>query len=188
MTLRLQPLTPARLDAFRALLGGPDFGGCFCAVWTAFGPDWGARCRDPDQPNYGETARRITAGEHVGYLVEEHGELVAWTGAGPKPGFPALADRLGARLTPLDPAVWSVGCLALSAAWRGQGNAAQVVAAVIQRARAEGATAVEAYPTLPWDEPRSYRGAHSTFARLGFEEVGREADGASAILLMRLEL
>ncbi|MCA8920431.1 MAG: GNAT family N-acetyltransferase [Planctomycetes bacterium] len=188
MSLSLLPLTAARLQAFRALLGGPDFGGCFCAVWTAHGPDWAARCGDPAQPNYAEAARRVAAGEHLGYLVEDDGQLVAWCGAGPKPGFPLLASKLASRLSPMDPAVWSVGCLALSSAWRGAGRSARVLEAVIERARASGAEALEAYPTLPWDEPRSYRGAHSTYARLGFAIVGREAEGEGEVLLMRLEL
>ena len=47
---------------------------------------------------------------------------------------------------------------------------------------------MEAYPTRPWDEPRSFRGSEATYRALGFEVVGSEKDGASEILLMRLVL
>ena len=40
---RFPPGTPlrdvVRLLAFRGLLAGDEFGGCFCAVWTSFGED-----------------------------------------------------------------------------------------------------------------------------------------------------
>lgn len=174
------------LPAFAALLGRPDFGGCFCAVWTAFrdGSDWQRRCADGARPNLEETRSRVERGEHVGFLVRRGGALVGWTGAGRKSSFPALATRLGARLTPATDDVWSIGCIALPAEQRGQGLAADVVRAVIALARSDGGRAVEAYPTRPWDEPRSYRGAESTYRRLGFVETGAESDGSSEILLL----
>ncbi len=184
----LEPLGPANLDAFANLLGGDDFGGCFCAVWTAHGDDWVARCRDPARPNLDVTRQRIAAGEHVGFLVRDAGVLVAWTGAGPKTGFPFLATRLGARRSPMTDDVWCIGCLAVTEARRGTGLAERIVQAVVHRARDAGARALEAYPVRPWDEPRSYRGHHRTYERLGFAEVAAEPDGESEILLVRIEL
>lgn len=184
----LESLDPSNFDAFVELLGGTGFGGCFCAVWTSFGDDWVARCGDPERPNVEVTRRRVEAGEHVGFLVREGPDLVAWTGAGPKTSFPLLMDRLAARITPLAPDVWCIGCLAVRANWRGTGIGEGIVQAVIERARDAGARAVEAYPTRPWDEPRSYRGALRTYERNGFREVAAERDGETEILLVRLEL
>lgn len=187
-TLRLDPLGPGNLGAFEDLLGGPEFGGCFCAVWTAHGPDWVARCADPARPNLAVTRRRVVDREHVGFLVHDDGVLVAWTGAGPKAGFPLLASKLGSRLSPSPPDVWAIGCVAVRETHRGTGLSDRIVAAVVDRARAAGAAAVEAYPTRPWDEPRGYRGSHRMYERLGFREVGAERDGATEILLVRLDL
>jgi GNAT superfamily N-acetyltransferase len=186
--IQLEPLGPRSLPQFADLLGGDGFGGCFCAVWTAFADDWSQRCGDPARPNLQETTRRVLAGEHVGYLVTEGDHLVAWTGSGPKTSFPLLATKLGSRLSPMADAVWSVGCVAIGPRHRGCGLSMRVVQAVIEQAKRAGAEAVEAYPTLPWDEPRSYRGAHTTFEKLGFQTVGRDQDGAAEILLMRLDL
>ncbi len=91
-------------------------------------------------------------------------------------------------MTPATEEIWSIGCLALRADCRGAGLASRVVQAVVERARNAGASAIEAYPTRPWDEPRSYRGGHRLYARLGFLEVGSERDGESEVLLVRLDL
>ena len=128
------------------------------------------------------------AGEHVGFLVHEGSELVAWTGAGPKSGFPFLATKLASRLTPAEAGTWSLGCLAIRSERRGQGLSRRIVQAVIAEARRGGASVLEAYPTKPWDEARSYRGALGTFEGLGFSRAGSEPDGESELLLMRLEL
>jgi GNAT superfamily N-acetyltransferase len=194
-TLTLEPLSEATLPLFGGLLSQSGFGGCFCAVWTAHGSDWGQRCSNPAKPNFDETTRRVREGEHVGFLVwaldpadPNSRRLVAWTGAGPKSGFPLMATKLGSRLSPMTPHVWSIGCLAIATEHRGSGLSERVVQAVVEEASRGGAVAVEAYPTDPWDEPRSYRGAQSTFARAGFSVVARDPDEEAEILVMRLDL
>jgi len=182
------PLTPERLDAFVELLGDGAFGGCFCAVWTAFDDDWAARCADPQRPNLAETRRRVLAGEHVGFLVYDDEALVGWTGSGPKSAFPLLESKLASRLSPISDDVWSIGCIAVAASERGSGLSTRIVDAVVESARDAAAHAVEAYPTATWDEPRSYRGAATTYREAGFEEAGREHDGDDDILLLRREL
>ncbi|MEZ4322291.1 MAG: GNAT family N-acetyltransferase [Myxococcota bacterium] len=172
------PLTADRMEAFAGLLGHADFGGCFCAVWTHAGPGWGTRCRDAARPNLAATRQDVASGRKPGFLVFEGPELVGWTGAGPRSEFPRLHERLGARLSDRTDA-WIVGCFALPAAARGRGLADAILDGVIARARAEGAGCIEAFPTRPWDEPRSYRGSEALFLRHGFEEIGAEADGDS---------
>ncbi len=186
--ISLAALSEEGAARFGAFLGRDCFGGCFCAVWTAHGEDWVKRCEDPDRPNLNETLRRLRAGEHVGYFASEGGEVVAWTGSGPKTSFPLLATKLGSRLSPMTSSVWSVGCIAIAAEHRGRGLSARVAQAVVDEARARGAKAIEAYPTRPWDEGRSYRGAQSTYEKLGLQVVEADPDGDSEILLMRLDL
>lgn len=186
--ISLLPLTPDRLDDFAALLGSPDFGGCFCAAWTHHGPDWVSRCGDPSRPNLGLTRADVLEGRKPGFLVEEDEEVVAWTGAGPRPEFPLLASRLGTRRSEHTGHTWFVGCLAIREAHRGRGLSEAMVRAVTEEARRAGAQRVEAAPTDPWDEPRSYRGALSLYRRLGFVEVCREADGDSEIVLVEYRL
>ena len=182
MKLELRPLGTDELSSFACLLGGAEFGGCFCAVWTSFDDTWVARCRDPSRPNLALTRRDVEAGRKAGFLVYHEGELIAWTGAGPKTEFPAMATRHGGRLSSMSSDTWVVGCLAIKEAWRGKGVATAIVRAILARAAEAGAMRVEAYPTRPWDEPRSYRGALAMYDKLGFEEVGSDPDGESAIV------
>ena len=186
--LILSPLQPDSLHELRELLGGSDFGGCFCAVWTGFGEGWGDRCSDPEQPNYEITRRDVEDGRRAGFFIREGPELIGWTGAGPAPEFPQLAKWPGSRLSSLDASTWVIGCIALRAQHRGRGTAARVIEAVVARAEGEGAEAIEAFPALPWSEPRSYRGSFSTYERLGFVEQGRQPSGDVAIVHMRRRL
>lgn len=186
--MKLAPLTAEQLPAFADLLGGPGFGGCFCAIWRSFGPDWAARCADPSRPNLAATRAAVLAGHRPGFLVRDGGRTVAWTGAGPRSGFPLLHQRLGARCSTRGPETWLLGCLAIAPDHRGRGLGERIVRAVMARAKAEGARYVEACPTDPWDEPRSYRGSLSMYRRLGFVEVAREADGDGHVLLVEAGL
>ncbi len=184
--LHLEPLTPAGLDTFAELLGASCFGGCFCAVWTSHDDTWAARCAYPSRPNLALTRAAVLAGRRAGYFVHADGALAGWIGAGPRTEFPLLEQKLGSRLGTHDAQTWAIGCLSFLPRFRGAGLAAHAVTDTIKLARDAGATHVEAYPTRPWDEPRSYRGAHTMYARLGFEIRSTDRDGDAEILLMSL--
>ena len=189
--LRLLPLTEERLPAFASLLGGPAFGGCFCAVWCHHdSATWPARCADPARPNLQATAADLRSGRAVGYLVQLQGQTVAWTGAGPWAEFPALQHRLAARLAPQSERAqaWVIGCLAIAPTHRGNGLCEAIVRSVLHLAHSAGAASVHAFPTRPWDEPRSYRGSLGLYSRLGFCEQAAELDGDVEILWMRRQL
>lgn len=188
MSLELRPLTVSRLDEFKVLLGGSEFGGCFCAVWTTYDETWTARCSDKDQPNFLVTKKNVELGRHVGFMVYQGNDLVGWTGSGAKTQFPQLKTKLGSRLSNFSADVWSVGCLAISEKYRDKGLADRIVGALISEAKAKGARLLEAYPVRPAHEPRAFRGSYQMYRRLGFSEVGAEADGDHEIVLMNLEL
>lgn len=188
MNLMLQPLKPEKLGIFKELLGSSDFGGCFCAVWTSFGEDWVDRCRDKAQPNFLITKSNVEAGHHVGFLIYHGDDLIGWTGSGPKTDFPFLKTKLGSRLSSFSADIWSVGCLAVKEAYRGKGISDFIVKAVAEEARKKGATALEAYPTRPFHEPRVFRGTYQLYKRLGFSEIGADKDESYEIVLMKLSL
>lgn len=188
MRLNLQSLTIDKLDVFKELLGSSEFGGCFCAVWTSFGDDWSDRCKDKAQPNFLVTKTNVEAGKHVGFLVYDGNNLVGWTGSGPKTDFPFLRTKLGSRLSDFSAEIWSVGCLAVKEAYRGNGIADLIVKAVSEEAEKKHATALEAYPARPFHEPRVFRGTYQLYDRLGFTETAAEKDGDYEIVLMSLAL
>ncbi len=87
----------------------------------------------------------------------------------------------GARELQLPPAdqdgVGSVACFVVAAPYRGHGVASKLLDAAIDRLRARGLRAVEAYPTRPGDDTAqgNYRGPLSMYLRAGFEPH-RETD------------
>lgn len=72
--------------------------------------------------------------------------------------------------------------------FRGGGLSAVVINAITDLARERGATAIEAYPTDPWDEARVFRGNLTTYQRLGFKCIASEPDGSTAIVVMSKSL
>ena len=188
MSIRLQALKSAQLDDFKTLLGSSDFGGCFCAVWTAYAPDWESRCSDKSAPNFFSTADRVKAGHHAGYMVYDDDKLAAWTGSGPKTCFPLLQSKLGSRASPFVAQTWSIGCVAVKTEFRGKGLADKIIDAVVDLAQENNASQIEAYPVRPFHEPRVYRGTEGLYRRHGFTEKSFETDGDFQILLMSREL
>lgn len=183
--MRLEKLNNKNFDIFKDLLGGSEFGGCYCAVWRSFDDTWVKRCQDPSAPNLEISKKFVLSGKHLGFLVYENESLVGWTGSGPKTEYPLLKTKLGSRLTPFDSEIWSIGCIAIQSSFRGQSKSLEIIKAVIEEAKRNHAKFVEAYPVKPWDEARSYRGSFSQYQGLGFEECGSEKDGESEVLCLR---
>ena len=186
--LRLEPLSMTNLPEFKELLGSNEFGGCFCAVWTSYDETWEKRCGDKSLPNFNITAKNTANGQHIGFLVYQNEEIVGWTGSGPKTAFPLLKEKLGSRLSSFESNKWSLGCIAIKNQYRSKGLAEKIINSVINKACENGAILLEAYPTRPWHEPRSYRGSFKMFERLGFIEKISEPDGDFEILLMEYKI
>lgn len=186
MKVTLEALSEEGLDDFLALHDRRCFGGCYCAVWSAFGADWGERCQ-ARTPNRQHLIERVEAGQHRGFLVRS--ELgTAWTGAGRRRCFAGMEDRAGARSHPNAPDDWVIGCLALPPEARGAGLAHAVVDALVTRATLDGAGCIDAFPVRPWDEPRAYRGSERLYRAHGFVEVGSERVGTTEVVVMRRRL
>jgi GNAT superfamily N-acetyltransferase len=184
----LKKLTCDDLGLFRTILGGKEFGGCFCAVWHSYDKTWEQRCQDVEQPNYFSSEELVKKGMHLGYLVYLGETLIGWTGSGPIESFPLMKTKLASRLSPPSSRTWSVGCLAVASQFRGQNLAAKIVLAVIEEAKIQGAESLEAYPVRPNHEPRLYRGSFTLYEKLEFREIAAEGDGDHDIVLMRRDL
>lgn len=188
--LKLVRLDGRHMMHFERLMAGKEFGGCYCAVWTGFGPDWDARCKERPKENLAATEARVRAGEHVGYLLmrDDDGAFVGWVAAGPKSAFPYLGQRPGSRLGGTPDGVWAIACLALGFAHRGRGYSAEAVRLAVAEAKAVGATKVEAYPLEPSPEGCEYRGSKALYERAGFTAAEGEPSGEVHALRMELTL
>ena len=188
--LRLSKLDRRRMQDFEHLLSGKEFGGCYCAVWNNDGPDWAERCKSRPQENLEHTRALVSSGGHAGYLIirDSDGAVVAWTGAGPKTGFPLLKQKPASRTGPWEDAVWAIACLAVARSFRGLGYTRQIIELVVEEARLAGAVAVEAYPSEPPNDDTAYRGERKLYETAGFLAAEQEADGAFQFLRMEKRL
>jgi GNAT superfamily N-acetyltransferase len=121
----------------------------------------------------------VESGEVPGLLAFRGNEPVGWCAVARRADYPALArSRV---LKPIDDVdVWSVSCLFVHRAHRGQGVASALVRAAAEHVRKQGGAILEAYPV----EPKSGRpippvfawtGVPQLFEQAGFVEVARHA-------------
>ncbi|MEE8424432.1 MAG: GNAT family N-acetyltransferase, partial [Elusimicrobiota bacterium] len=185
-TLNLHPLDKRTMTDFERLLSGKEFGGCYCSVWTSYDDKWEERCKNRPHENLEHTRLRIQKGEHVGFLVnrESDGAVVAWTGSGPKTGFPLLKESPGARKGSWDDSVWAIGCLSIGFSFRSQGYARKIVDLLVAEAAAAGAETLEAYPAYPAEEPAAYRGGRKLYEAAGFTVADEDEKDGKKILRM----
>lgn len=164
--LTFSPVTRANRADFEALFGasgGPKF--CWCMVWRATAEEGrgtpGAVRRD-------QMLRRIDEAVPVGVLAYAEGSPIGWVSIAPKNTY----RRLGGPPPGPDETIWALACMFITRKFRGQGLAHRLIAAAIDEARRQRASAVEAYPVAP-DAP-SYRfmGFVPAFERAGFEHAG----------------
>ncbi|MFP2912995.1 N-acetyltransferase family protein [Pyxidicoccus sp. 3LFB2] len=146
--------------------GGPK--ACWCMVWRVTAEEVkhtdGASRRAAME-------RRVRAGTPVGILGYLDGEPVAWCSIAPREthrkglgGVEEADDAPGS--------VWSLTCLFVTRALRGQGVTRQLIDAAIAHARKRGARSIEAYPVDPESPSYRFMGFVGTFEAMGFREVG----------------
>ncbi|MBI5242948.1 MAG: GNAT family N-acetyltransferase [Elusimicrobia bacterium] len=184
--LRLALLDRRRLGDFERLLGGREFGGCYCALWRLPAEGWEERCKERPRENFEDTRRRVIEGRHVGFLVirEADGVVVGWTGSGPKTAFPLMKDRPGSRLGPFEDSIWAVGCIAVAFSCRSQGYAREIVRLLVEEARKAGARAIEACPLESAEEAGAWRGSKAMYEALGFAAAGSEQANEKVVFRM----
>jgi hypothetical protein len=185
--MQLKALSAENFDLFESIFT-PGGSGCYCAVWRTYDETWEQRCKDRSLPNLSYAKSAVIGGAHWGFLAFDENGFAGWTASGPKTEFPLLQTKLASRTTPFSPEIWSIGCIAFKETGNNESKAAKIIKAVADTAREANAEFLEAYPTDPWDKPRSYRGSLVQFMNLGFEEFSSEQDGESRILCMRLKL
>lgn len=136
-------------------------------IWRAQGEE--ARRTDSDSRRAG-LERRVRDGVPIGILAYADDGPVGWCSIAPRATYrPGLADAGDEA----DDGIWSLACLFVPRARRGEGLSRRLIEAAIEHAREQGATAVEAYPVDPDSPSYRFMGFVETFRALGFDERGR---------------
>ena len=118
--------------------------------------------------------RRIRQGEPVGLLAFDGDTPIGWCSVAPRPTFPRLrTSSVTGAADANDASVWSLTCFFVPRRLRGRGLATRLLDAAIDRARTQGARALEAYPVDPESPSYRYGGLRPMFSAAGFRDIGR---------------
>jgi GNAT superfamily N-acetyltransferase len=186
LDLEFRPLAPDRWSDFEALFGKRGaYGGCWCMWW---------RCtRREFEQNQGEGNRLamkalVDSGVVPGILAYHAGQAVGWCSIAPREQFGSL-ERSPVLKRLDDRPVWSLVCLFVHKSFRARGVAQALVHGAVAHARSQGATVVEAYPSLPKKDPlppvSSFMGVPALYQQAGFVECARPSKSRA---IMRCEL
>lgn len=186
LDLEFRPLTPDRWSDFETLFGERGaYGGCWCMWW---------RCtRREFEQQQGEGNRLamkalVDSGVVPGILAYRAGQAIGWCSIAPREQFGAL-ERSPVLKRLDDRPVWSLVCLFVHKGFRSRGVAQALVHGAVAHARSQGATVVEAYPTLPKKDllppVSSFMGVPSLYEQAGFVECARPSKSRA---IMRCEL
>ena len=180
-------LLPAYLDFFeqRAFRDFPEWQSCYCMEThrpaDLSDDEWVQRLADDNRRDMSDSIKR---GEVTALLAFEGGKPIGWCDYGETTMLTGLVHRFGLT-APDHEGVGSVACFVIAAPYRGHGVASALLDAAVERLRARGLRAVEAYPKSSDDSQHTnYRGPLTMFLRAGFEPY-REA-GSHLIVRKRL--
>lgn len=167
------------LEALFEAAGSP----CYCRYWHFTGDKnaWLERCYVHTGDNRAELAAALAArSEQARGVVasRDDGAVVGWIKAAPAEVMGKLYDQRLYRKLPCfqgdRSGVLTIGCLLVRPDARHQGLARALVAAVVERATAWGARALEAFPRRPREavsDEELWTGPASAFFAAGFVEV-----------------
>ena len=186
------PLGPDRLGDFLGFfetgIPSDEWGHrCYCAAFC--GKD---NCAEEgmEKPEIRREAaiRYIEEGTLRGYLAYADGAVVGWCGANDRNASRrcfGVKWIIGAELPQTAEKAVSVFCFEVAPAWRGKHVATALLCRVIEDARAEGCSFVEAYPLREGEDAlENYSGYRAFYEKNGFLPAG----GTDRRLILRRPL
>jgi GNAT superfamily N-acetyltransferase len=171
----VEPVTEESWPELVDLFGrGGASNGCWCMYWI-LGADYHKRQRSLNQD---ALRRAATDGPAPGLLALNAARTaLGWCRLTPRADLPWLNTKKD--LAPVDDLpVWSIPCFYVRSRARGQGVMTALITAAVERARAAGAPAVEAYPivtSVAGATRNVFPGTADAFERAGFRVVARRA-------------
>lgn len=174
-SLKFEPVNrknwPKLLDLF-----GPRgaCGNCWCMYYRLSNQEF--REGKSDKGNKEALKELVWENRPVGLLAIYEGQAIAWCAFAPREDFIKLErSRVHKRIDQLP--VWSIPCFFVHKDFRRQGVTAELLKGVIQYARQNNISVIEAYPTIPTKVPLAdsfgWIGLYSAFEKAGFKIVDR---------------
>lgn len=125
-----------------------------------------------------EMAKKMVEDELMqGYLVYSGGAAIGWCNAGDKTDYgPIMAEGEFETLkNPGRGEIKVIYCFELAPGYRGKGIAHQLLEQIIQDAREEGYSLLEAYPFLDKDFEYQYHGPVPLYEKHGFTQIAEKS-------------
>jgi len=172
--VEIHDVTPERLADYQdffdhhAFRDFPAWQSCYCMEThsTHTDEEWAGRTAGDNRRDMSEMINR---GQVTALLAYADGSPVGWCNYGPTTKLSNIVRRFNIDVSDND-RVGSVACFVIAAPYRGHGVASRLLDQAVDRLRARGMRAVEAYPHRGADSAQSnYRGPLSMFLRAGFE-------------------
>jgi GNAT superfamily N-acetyltransferase len=175
--LEFHPLTPDRWDDLKTLFGERGAtGGCWCMWWRLKRSEYDQQKGEGNKQAF---KRIVESGAKPGILAYADGQPVAWCAVEPRQAYPVLGRSRNLKRVDDQP-VWSIVCLFVNKAFRGQGITVQLIQAAVEYAKAQGAKIIEGYPVDPKTPNMptvfAWTGFVSAYRQVGFEEVLRRSE------------
>jgi GNAT superfamily N-acetyltransferase len=183
-----RPLTRDTWHAFETLFGeNGACGGCWCMYWQLKHSDFYAQ---HGEGTHEMMRQRVEQGAIPGLLAFSGDKAIGWVAVEPRSAYPVLARSR--TLAPVDDLpVWSITCFFIDRHYRKQGLNAWLIKQAVNYAFAQGAPAVESYPSLfkggKTSDTFYYTGKETTFEKLGFKEVAHPSTSRAIMRLFKLE-
>lgn len=184
--LEYYPLIPDRWPDFERLFGRHGaYGGCWCMWWRSKRSEFEKR---GNAGNREAMQAVVESGQVPGILAYIGEEPIGWCSMAPREDFGSL-NRSRVLKAIDDTPVWSIVCFFVARSHRDQGITLELIRAAVDYAQRNGATMVEAYPTLPRGGRLAlvsiFMGVPSLFEKAGFVEIARPSE---AKVIMRREI
>jgi GNAT superfamily N-acetyltransferase len=171
LNFTIRPLTPDLWPALEDLFG-PQRGasnGCWCMYWR-IGSQYRKQLREANKQAFRKV---VEDGPPPGLLAFDGDLAVGWCQLTPRDALPWLDGFR--RLKRIDHVpVWSISCFYVRRGYRRKGVTSALISAALDKAKAAGTPALEAYPLDADHNPgAAFTGYVSAFARAGFKLVGQ---------------
>jgi GNAT superfamily N-acetyltransferase len=172
---KLEPLSIDNWDKFENLFGNKGAcGNCWCMSFRLSKKEFEAG--KLNQGNKNSMKSLALHNKPMGVLAIYENQAVAWLALAPRQDFIKLEkSRIHKPIDDLE--VWSIPCTFISKSYRHKGLSVALLKSVVEYAKKENITALEAYPTIPTTDklPDAFLcvGLFKSFEKAGFRIVDR---------------
>ena len=148
MNIRIEKLSEKNFKDYESLTCRQAHGGCYCSFWhqkwTSMA-DWEKCQKETPEKNRQLVFEKVRSGFHVGVLVYQDSDLIAWLSVGPLPEFYWTWKRV-ALIGEAAKDIAGITCFTITEKFRGQGLQSKILETLKSYGKEQGWKKIEGYP------------------------------------------